>query len=317
MKLSIVSTLYRSAEYVAEFHRRASESARRLVGDDYEIVFVNDGSPDDSLDRAVALSDADPRVVVVDLSRNFGHHKAMMTGLKHARGEHVFLLDSDLEEEPEWLLPFERALVEKKADVVFGVQINRKGGWFERWSGSLFYKVMPILSGVDMPRDMVTARLMTRRYVDALLLHEEREIDIGGLWAITGFAQHAVPVTKHSTSETTYTVGRKLSLLVNSVTAFSNAPLVGIFWIGLAMFAVAFLVMATIVVQWWWLEAPVSGWASVIVSVWLLGSLIICFIGVLGIYISKMFSEVKRRPYSIVRAVHGRRPDTPAPSHGS
>jgi putative glycosyltransferase len=306
VRLSIVSTLYRSAEYVDEFHRRCTASARALAGDDYEIVLVNDGSPDDSLARAVALSRADPRVVVVDLSRNFGHHKAMMTGLKHARGEHVFLIDSDLEEEPEWLGGFERALREKAADVIFGVQINRKGGWFERWSGSLFYKVMPILSGVDMPRDMVTARLMTRRYVDALLLHEEREIDIGGLWAITGFAQVAVPVTKHSTSETTYTMGRKLSLLVNSVTAFSNAPLVGIFWIGLAMFAMAFLVMSTIVVQWAWLESPVSGWTSVIVSVWLLGSLIICFIGVLGIYISKMFSEVKRRPYSIVREVYGR-----------
>lgn len=306
MKLSIVSTLYRSAEYVAEFHARCTAAARAFAPDDYEIVLVNDGSPDDSLDRAVALSRRDPRVVVVDLSRNFGHHKAMMTGLKHARGEHVFLIDSDLEEEPEWLEPFERALRETASDVVFGVQVNRKGGWFERWSGSLFYRLMPILSGVDMPRDMVTARLMTRRYVDALLLHEEREIDIGGLWAITGFAQHALPVTKHSTSETTYTLGRKVALLVNSVTAFSNAPLVGIFWIGLAMFAVAFLVMSTIVVQWAWLESPVSGWTSVIVSVWLLGSLIICFIGVLGIYISKMFSEVKRRPYSIVREVYGR-----------
>ena len=98
MKLSIVATLYQSADYVIAFHHRASAAARQLVGDDYEIILVNDGSPDNSLDLAVILTEIDDHVVVVDLSRNFGHHKAMMTGLAHATGEQVFLIDSDLEE---------------------------------------------------------------------------------------------------------------------------------------------------------------------------------------------------------------------------
>lgn len=306
MKLSVVATLYWSAEHVDEFHRRASACARRAAGESYEIVFVNDGSPDASLERAVALTRHDPKVVVVDLSRNFGHHKAMMTGLRHARGERVFLIDSDLEEEPEWLDAFTAQLDAERCDVVYGVQISRKGGWFERWSGRLFYKVMRLLSGLDMPHDMVTARLMTRRYVDALLLHEEREIDIGGLWAATGFVQQPHPVTKHHTSPTTYTFGHKMAVLVNSITAFSSAPLVGIFWIGLAIFVLAIAAMLVVVTQWWWLDTPVSGWTSLIVSVWLLGAMIICFIGVLGIYLSKLFSEVKQRPYSIVRDIHGR-----------
>ena len=124
MKLSIVATLYQSAPYIDEFHKRASASAKQLLGDDYEIVLVNDGSPDNSLDLAIRLTERDSHVVVVDLSRNFGHHKAMMTGLAHAKGELVFLIDSDLEEEPEWLLSFASAMLDKRCDVVYGVQEN-------------------------------------------------------------------------------------------------------------------------------------------------------------------------------------------------
>ena len=106
MKLSVVATLYQSAKYIDEFYQRATESARELVEDDYEIILVNDGSPDNSLGMAIKLSEEDSHLVVVDLSRNFGHHKAMMAGLAHAKGEKIFLIDSDLEEEPEWLLGF-------------------------------------------------------------------------------------------------------------------------------------------------------------------------------------------------------------------
>ncbi|MCA3106425.1 MAG: glycosyltransferase family 2 protein [Rhodocyclaceae bacterium] len=306
MKLSIVTTLYQSAAYVEEFHRRASAVAAHHAADSYELVFVNDGSPDDSLERAVALSRADPHVVVVDLSRNFGHHKAMMTGLAYARGERVYLLDSDLEEEPEWFDAFLARLEDEGCDVVYGVQRNRKGGRFERWSGRMFYRLMNAIIGFEMPTDMVTARLMTRRYVDALLRHEERELDIGGLWVITGFAQRACIVDKHHTSATTYSLRRRVALLIDSVTSFSSVPLVATFYIGVAIFVVAALFAAGIVVQWALLDRPVSGWASLIVSIWMIGAMIISFIGILGIYLAKMFVEVKRRPYTIVREVHGR-----------
>ena len=265
MKLSIVATLYCSEAYISEFCERASAAARQISDGSYEIVLVNDGSPDRSLDIAVALSESDPHVVVVDLSRNFGHHRAMMTGLAHARGELVFLLDSDLEEEPEWLLPFHAQMATQDCDVVFGVQKTRKGGWFERWSGDLFYRLLPMISGIDMPRNMVTARLMTRRYVNALLLHEEREIDIGGLWVVTGFEQRSQVIKKHNTSETTYSLRHRFSLLINSITAFSNLPLIGIFYVGLTMLLVSGAFASFFVAQWLLIDQPVSGWTSVIV----------------------------------------------------
>lgn len=309
MKLSIVATLYQSAPYITEFHQRASAAAIQLVADSYEIVLVNDGSPDNSVDLAVQLAECDGHVVVVDLSRNFGHHKAMMTGLAHATGDRVFLIDSDLEEEPECLIAFAEQMQNDLCDVVYGVQERRKGGWFERWSGQWFYRFFKVLTGLALPENIVTARLMTRRYVDALLRHEEREVFMAGLWHITGFAQRPQTVKKHSTSETTYTFRRKMSLLVNSVTSFSNAPLVSIFYIGVSISLFAIFYIAYLFTHWIFLAKPLSGWTSVMASIWLLGGMVISFIGVLGIYLSKIFSETKQRPYTIVRQVYARKKD--------
>lgn len=308
MKLSIVATLYRCAPYINEFHLRATQVARQFAGNDYEIILVNDGSPLNDLDLAIKLVETDRHLVVVDLSRNFGHHKAIMTGLAQSRGEFVFLVDSDLEEEPEWLIPFAQALMETPGvDVVFGVQESRKGGWFERWSGGIFWNLINVLSGLSLPPNIVTARLMTRRYVNALLLHVEREVFLAGLWFITGFGQKSIVVRKSATSESTYTLRRKLSLFVNSLTSFSNMPLVGIFYLGLVTLLLALLYTGWLTIRWFFLQAPPAGWTSVMASIWLIGGMIISSMGIIGIYLSKVFSETKQRPLTIIREIHGRR----------
>ena len=109
-----------------------------MVAEEFEIVLVNDGSPDNSLDFAIKLTEQDSHVVVLDLSRNFGHHKAMLAGLTYAKGNKVFLIDSDLEEAPEWLLDFAPIMDAESTDVVYGAQETLKGGWFERWSGEVY-----------------------------------------------------------------------------------------------------------------------------------------------------------------------------------
>ncbi len=306
MKLSIVASLYQSASYIPEFVRRCTDVARRHSGDDYEIVLVNDGSPDQSLEVAVQQSEVDRHLVVVDLSRNFGHHKAMMTGLKYAMGDYVFLIDSDLEEEPEWLDLFWEKQSTSGCDVAFGVQTVRKGSCFERLTGLLYYRVFCALIGVTLPESVVTARLMTRRFVNVLLQHDEREMFLGGLFSLVGFAQESVIVKKHSTSETTYTFRRKVSLLVNTVTSFSNVPLMAIFYFGLLVSLVSSGYISYMVLNWVFFAAPPSGWTSVMASIWLLGGLIISFLGVIGIYLSKVFIETKRRPYTIARKIYGR-----------
>ncbi len=304
MRLSIVATLYYSAPCVREFYARARAAAEQLVGSDWEIVFVNDGSPDDALDLAVALHLEDPRVTVVDLSRNFGHAKAMMTGLMHARGELVYLLDVDLEEEPEWLARFHEALEATGADVVYGVQTTRKGRTFERVTGWFFYTIFNWLSTHPLPRNVVTARLMRRRYVEALVQHQEREAVMGGLWVITGFAQSPMPIVKGSHSPSTYTFTRKLTLLIDSITSFSSRPLVLIFYLGSLITLGATGAAGWMVIRALFFEALLEGWLSLIVSIWLLGGITIFCLGLLGMYLSKIHHEVKHRPYTIVRQLY-------------
>ncbi len=305
MDISIVTSLYGTAEYLAELHRRLTCEVSRLSSG-YEIILVNDGSPDESLVGALALHRHDPHVRVIDLSRNFGHHKALMTGLAHARGRLVFLIDSDLEEPPELLGEFHRRLEESGADVVFGVQASRKGRLFERLSGRIFFALFNLLSDTPLPRNLSTVRLMSRRYVDALLAHREREMAIGGLWVITGFEQVAVPFEKGSRTSTGYSLTRKVAQAVDAVTSFSDRPLILIFYLAAGILLVSGLAGGHIVIRHLFFGELLAGWPSLIVSVWLLGGLTLFAIGILGIYLSKVFVEVKQRPYTIVRAIHDR-----------
>jgi putative glycosyltransferase len=305
MQLSIVTPLYNSAPYLRKFYERIRAAAAKLTPD-FEIVLVNDGSPDDSLDIALSIHEQDCRVRVIDLSRNFGQHKAMMTGLANARGDLVFLIDSDLEEPPELLETFWNTLLPSNADVVYGVQNSRKGHFFERVSGNLFYTLLNLFSNYPIPANVVTARLMRSEYVTSLVQHRDREIFIAGLWAITGFRQLALPVVKSSRGLSTYTLPRKLSLLVNSITSFSSLPLLYIFYLGCAIISLAGLGGLYLIVQRLFFGVFLSGWLSVMTSLWFLGGLTIFCIGLIGIYLSKIFMEVKDRPYTVIRKVYER-----------
>ena len=303
MNLSIVTTLYHSSAYLDEFYARVRVVAERIT-DDFEIILVNDGSSDNSLEIALSIYEKDSRVRVIDLSRNFGHHKAIMTGLAYSHGKLVFLIDSDLEEEPELLETFYRELKATKVDVVFGVQQKRKGRFFERISGAIFFKLFNLLSNHPIPQNVITARLMTRNYVKALVQHRERETLIAGLWALTGFVQVSVPVTKHLKTSSTYDLRRKVSQLVNAITSFSSKPLVMIFYLGCAILFLSTIAALVLIIRKLFFGALLLGWPSLIISIWLLGGLTIFCLGVIGIYLSKMFIEVKERPYTIVKEVY-------------
>lgn len=304
MQLSIVTTLYQSAPYIPEFHARLTKTVQEITSD-YEIILVNDGSPDDSLAVALQIQHIDKHVKIIDLSRNFGHHKAMMTGLSYASGETIFLIDSDLEEEPEWLNTFWHQMYGESCDVVYGVQQKRKGGWFEKLSGMMFYTIMSKLTSENFPRNIVTCRLMSRRYVNALLLFREREVWLSAIWHITGFKQNPRYVNKLSHSPTTYNLRKKLAITITSVTSFSNVPLLYIFYIGLLISMIAGSIMGGVLLRWLFFSRPLAGWTSLICSIWLLGGMMITFIGIIGIYLSKIFSETKNRPYTIVREIYG------------
>jgi putative glycosyltransferase len=303
MKLSIVTTLYGSAAYINEFYERSLLVARELAGEDFEIIFVNDGSPDNSLEIGLSLMEQDEKIKIIDLSRNFGHHKAMMLGLEHAQGKKIFLIDIDLEEQPEWLVSFNSLMLSEDADVVYGVQASRKGNFFERMSGYFFYRLFRFFTKLDQANNLTTARLMSSRYVQALISHREREINIGGLWVITGFKQCHHEVTKLSTSPSVYTNRHKLDHLMNSITSFSSLPLRFSFYAGVAISFSAFLFIGYQFYLYIF-KTPPEGYVSVIASIWLFSGLIILLNSIQGIYISKIFMEVKQRPQTIIRKIY-------------
>ncbi|HEU5259751.1 MAG TPA: glycosyltransferase family 2 protein [Vicinamibacterales bacterium] len=309
LRLSIVTSLYKSADFIREFHRRVSETAAQVTTD-WELIMVNDGSPDKSLQIAIELQRRDPHTRVVDLSRNFGHHKALMTGLGCSRGDLIFVIDSDLEEDPAWLPIFLEAMASTGAESIYGVQRSRKGGWFERMSGALFYRIFNKLLTHPFPPNIITARLMTRQYVDALVQHREQEVSLAGLCTITGFEQRPLTLDKGTRGDTSYGLRRRISAFVTAITSFSNRPLLYIFQLGVGVILLSIAAGIVLMYQSMTGRIGVPGWASIMVSIWFLGGVMIFCVGVLGIYLAKVFTETKDRPYTIIRRIYGTESDT-------
>ena len=199
----------------------------------------------------------------------------------------------------------------QKCDVVYGIQTKRKGKLFEKLSGLIFWKIFNFFSNVKVPSNQTTARLMTRDYVRALLLHQEREIFISGLWQLTGFDQLPLSVNKLSISKSSYSLRKKLSLFVNGITSFSNSPLIAIFYFGIFISLISLIYIINLVINWAFFLSPPDGWTSVMASIWLLGGIIISFIGIIGIYLSKIFIETKKRPFTIVKEVYNQHKKNP------
>jgi putative glycosyltransferase len=303
MKLSVVTTLYYSGNYLPEFYNRTMSVIRELKIP-YEFVFVDDGSPDDSLLIALQMQNSDANIKIIELSRNFGHQRAIMTGLQYASGDYIFLIDCDLEESPELLAEFWGKIIgQSKIDAVYGVQTKRKGGWFERVSGALFYKTVSALSAIRYPADTLTARIMSRGYVDSVLKFHEKELDLWGIFALAGFNQLPVPVTKGYKGTSTYTFRKKIKYATEVITSFSHRPLYFTFILGIFSFLIALINIAIITYKKLVLNVEVEGWASILASLWLIGGLIFLVLGIFGIYLSKMFLEIKNRPLTVIRNV--------------
>ncbi len=310
MDLSIVTTLYRSGPWLREFHARVTRCADALTAH-YEIVMVDDGCPADSLAVAREILAGDERVRIVELSRNFGHHQAMHAGLRHARGARVLLIDCDLEEPPEALAGFwARMDADPDLDVVYGVQPQRRGRLFDRLSGGAFDFLFNLLSKTRLPPNSLHLRLMNRAYVDAIAQLREQDLFLVGLFELVGFRQVPHPVAKTAKGESTYTLARKVRLFVASITSFSTVPLKISFFAGFAIAGIAFVYTAWLVARVLLGAEVLEGWTSIMASVWFLAGVILMAIGVLGAYVSRIYTEVKHRPTAIVRRIHARPPSS-------
>lgn len=305
-KISVVTSLYKSAPYITEFYLRHLACLEKM-GVDFEFIFVDDGSPDDSRTAAEALVGRSHRVKLVVLSRNFGQYAAMFAGLAHAGGNYIYALDCDLEEEPENIAQFYDALRKNPdLDVVYGVIHERAGGFFRGVLGRLFFLILDLFSSVKIPPNQGWQRIMTRRYVEALLKYTEVETLPAGLMALAGFNQQPLPISKKYKGSTSYSFQKRFGLAVNSITAFSSRPLALICLFGLGLTALSFLAIVSIVTVKLLGYDFQTGWVSVIASIWCVGGLILFSVGVMGIYLAKVFNQVKGRPLYIVKNIVAR-----------
>jgi len=305
IKISIVTTMYRSANYLVEFKSRMSKTLEKMDVL-YEIIMVNDGSPDNSLEVALALRNDDSNVKVIDLSRNFGHHKAILTGLSHTSGDLIFLLDCDLEEEPENLQLFfnEWQQGNGKYDVIYGVQLEREGTYFRKVAGQVFYNLFNMISDEKIPQNPCTIRLMTRRYVDSLLRLNDKNVFLAAMYERVGYNQKAIQIKKSYKGTSSYNLLRKLALMMDGITSFSSKPLSMIMVCGFSISFISILYIVYLIVRKLLYQSIIDGWTSLMVSIWFLSGLIIFSIGIVGVYISKIFNETKDRPISIIRKIY-------------
>lgn len=305
MKLSIVTTLYKSERFIEQFLEKCIEAAEKYGGD-FEIIVVDDGSPDRSRQLAEAYADTDNRIRVIELSRNFGHHAAFLCGMHYARGERCFLIDSDLEVDPATLVTFKEKMESSGADVVYGVQEIRQGSANTRIFGGLFWRTFNLFSEVKVPQDVMTERLMTRRYLDALLTMGDRNIFLGGMFYWPGFYQAPLAlIKKPREGASSYSFLKRINLLVEAASSFTSAPLKLIFWTGMIIFYPSlFYSIYLLLRRLLFPESIVSGFTFLaLVSVGSSG-LLLLGLGIIGLYIHKVFKQVQLRPIFVVKNIY-------------
>jgi len=304
-RLSIVTCLYRSRPFLDEFVSRCDQAVRAIGIETYEYVFVDDGSPDDSAGWVRELCGRRSGIRLVELSRNFGHHLAAMAGLAHSRGELVFLIDCDLEVGPEFLGELWVTVTAGNADVAYGYQEERKGGWLERCGGRLFWSLFNRLSDTPVPPSVVTERLMTRRYVDALLTMGDRNVFLAGMMYWAGFVQIGVPVRKQQRAgASSYSLRRRLSLLTHAVTSFSAKPLYASLWVGGISLVIAFVNAAMVVLRKiLHPDSTMLGFPTIVALMTGFFGVLMLGLGVIGIYVARIFVQTQQRPLYIVKNI--------------
>ncbi|KQN07188.1 MULTISPECIES: glycosyltransferase family 2 protein [unclassified Sphingomonas] len=305
--LSVVVPCYNEAACLDVLHARVSAAVRAVVGDDHEIVLVNDGSRDQSWAVMERLAAVDPRLVAINLSRNHGHQLALTAGLDLCAGERILIIDADLQDPPELLGEMLSVMDAQGADVVYAVRRKREGEtFFKKLTASAFYRVLDRVTDTPIPLDTGDFRLMSRRALDALLSLPEQARFIRGMVAWVGFRQVPFPYDRDErlAGESKYPLGKMIRFALDAVTGFSTAPLRLASHLGLVLTGLSLLLFAYIAVGWL-SGSAVQGWTSTMLVVVFLGAAQMFVLGMIGEYLGRLYVESKRRPLYLVADVAG------------
>ena len=305
--LSIVIPCYNEAACLDQLHARVSAAARAAVGEDFEILFINDGSKDDSWPVMQRLAAADPHLVAINLSRNHGHQLALTAGLDLCAGEQILIIDADLQDPPELLTDMRAMMTAQNADVVYAVRRKRAGeSLFKKVTAAAFYRLLDRVTDTAIPLDTGDFRLMSRRALDAFLSLPEQARFIRGMVAWVGFRQVPFAYDRHErfAGETNYPLGKMIRLALDAVTGFSTAPLRLASHAGLVLTGLSLLLFVYIAVGFF-TGSAVAGWTSTMLVVVLLGAVQMFVLGMIGEYLGRLYVESKRRPLYLVADVAG------------
>jgi polyisoprenyl-phosphate glycosyltransferase len=317
LRYSFVIPVFNERETLPELHRRLSDVIDGLEGE-AEMLFVDDCSHDGSYDVLSELGRRDERVRVIRFARNFGHQVAITAGLDHAAGDAVVVMDADLQDPPE-VVPDLVARWREGYEVVYAVRARRTGeSWLKRRTAAWFYRLLRRIANVEMPLDAGDFRLVDRRALDAFRSMRERARYVRGMFSWVGFRQIGVPYERPErfAGEPKYSYRKSLTLAVDGLVSFSNAPLRLALVAGFAFSTLAFLVGVFAIVAKVAGAFVVPGWTSILVVVSFLGGIQLTLMGMLGLYVGRIYEEVKARPIYIVRETIGFR-DAPTPETAS
>ena len=297
MKLiSIVVPCYNEQEVFGETYKRLTETFEQLDKNKYhyEIIFVNDGSKDNTLEQIQNVIKQDPRVKGINFSRNFGHQIAITAGLDNCKGDAAVVIDADLQDPPTVILEMVKKW-EEGYDVIFGKRRERAGeSTFKLLTAKWFYRFINRLSDVDMPLDTGDFRLMDRNALDQFLRMRETYRFVRGMVAWIGFKQRFAGTTK-------YPLKKMLRLASDAILSFSNTPLKVATFVGFITSIIAFFGILYSLYMRLFTENFVEGWTLLMISVLLIGGIILLVLGIIGEYVGRIYGEIKQRPLYIIQ----------------
>ena len=321
-RISFVVPFYDEGVNVEHFHDAITRTTAALPHA-LEFCYVNDGSSDDTLERLRGLQRTDPRVVVLNLSRNVGHQKAITAGMDFATGDAVVIMDADLQDPPAVALEL-IARWEEGYDVAYAQRRSRKDTWFKKATADLYYRTLDRIADVRIPRNTGDFRLMDRKVVDEVKKFREHDRYVRGIVASVGFRQVAVPFDRDERlhGETHYPLGKMIRLAADGILGFSTFPLRLISRLGLATSAIALLwMLQTVAHKLLFPGDLVQGWALIMIAILFVGGVQMMILGVLGSYIGRIYREVQDRPLYSLEGIYtagrgaARRPALVATQH--
>jgi polyisoprenyl-phosphate glycosyltransferase len=313
--VSVIVPCYNEQEVLPEFYRRTITVLRKL-GVDHELVLVNDGSQDNTLATMSQLSDLDPTIAIVDLSRNFGKEIALTAGLDYALGDVVIVIDADLQDPPELIPEFIKEW-QNGYDVVYAVRSERDGeSWIKKTTAHFFYRFVQSLSRIDIPRDTGDFRLMSRRSIEALRQLREHHRFMKGLFAWVGYPSKPIYYRRdaRAAGSTKWNYWKLWNFALEGITSFSIAPLKIATYLGLIVAGSSFVYAGFIIYKTIAFGESVRGYPSLMVVMLFLGGIQLVFTGILGEYLGRVFNEVKHRPLYLTQGIRRSRLAKPAKS---